>query len=187
MKFHSQSLVQRALFRIFTEPLTASSCSLFVVIFPGIIFKSSVRVFFLVPAAPIITDIIPAFCNFQILLTSFFRSWYLVMFLISAASSPKSLGTETSIKNADFSFLCFNSMSGHDALFAMSTLDGIISSRVSTLCVFSRIRSCLCFHDCSGAKMLKCLQMCQWITAQMLSCLSVYSCSYLSILHPGRR
>ena len=49
------NLVPRALFKIFTEPLTASTCSSFVVIFPGMIFKYSVRVFFVIPVAPTIT------------------------------------------------------------------------------------------------------------------------------------
>ena len=102
---------------------------------------------------------ISAFFNFHVLLTSFFRSWYLVIFLISVVFSPKSLGTETSINNNDFSFLCLSKMSGHNALFAMSTLHGIILSNVSILCSFLLIGFGLCFHDCSGTGMLKCLQM----------------------------
>jgi len=59
--------------------------------------------------------------------------------------------------------LSLSTMSGSNALFVMSTLDGIILSCVSVLCSFSRIGLGLCFHDCSGTRMLKCLQMCQWI------------------------
>jgi len=54
-----------------------------------------------------INGTISAFFNFQVLLTSFFRSWYFLIFLISVALSPKSLGTETSINNADFSSFVF--------------------------------------------------------------------------------
>ena len=97
------------------------------------------------------------------------------------------MGTETTINNADFSFLCLSTMSRCNALFATSILDGIILSHVSTVRSFSRKSSGLCFHNYSRTGMLKCLQMCQWITPHTLSCLSVYSCSDMSFLHPERR
>ena len=45
-----------ALCRIDTERRTASSCSLFVVICPRMVFKISVRFFFIIPIAPIVTE-----------------------------------------------------------------------------------------------------------------------------------
>ena len=141
LKLHSHSLIPRALFRIFTEPLTASTCSSFVVIFPGIIFKYSVMVFFIIPVAPTITGTISAFLNFHILLTSFFRSWYLVIFLISVAFIQSHWELKPQSTMPFFPFLCLSTMSGRNALFAMSTLDGIILSYVSITCSFSRIRS----------------------------------------------
>ena len=50
----SQSFVPRALFGIVTEPRTASNSSSFVVIFPGMVFKISVRFFLIILVAPII-------------------------------------------------------------------------------------------------------------------------------------
>ena len=90
----SQGFVPRALFRIVTEPLTAFSCTSFVVIFLGMVFKISVRCFVIIPVAPIITGgaILKLF-SFQDLLISFLRSWYLVIFLISVLFKPKLLGT----------------------------------------------------------------------------------------------
>ena len=161
VKFRSHRLVLRALFKIFTEPLTTSTCSSFVVMFSGMIFKCSVMVFFIIPVAPTITGPISVFFYCHILWTSFFRFWNLIICLISVAFSPKSLGTETLINNGVFSFSCFSNMSRRNALFVMSTLDGIILSHVSIICSFSRIGYGLCFHDCSVTGMLKCLQMCQ--------------------------
>jgi len=104
VKFRSHRLVLRALFKIFTEPLTTSTCSSFVVMFSGMIFKCSVMVFFIIPVAPTITGPISVFFNCHILWTSFFRFWNLIICLISVAFSPKSLGTETLINNGVFSF-----------------------------------------------------------------------------------
>ena len=188
VKFRSHSLVPRALFTIFTEPLTASTCTSFVVIFPGMIFKCSVRVFFLIPAALTTTGIISAFFNFYILMTSFFRSWYLVIFLISVAFSPMSLRTETLINNADFSFLCLSTLSGHNALFAMSTLDGIILSYVSIICSFSRIGFGLCvpwlFSDWDVV-MFTDVQVDYSTDAVMSFCVQLFRHEFF--LHPKRR
>ena len=81
----SQSFVPRALLRIVTEPRTASNCTLFVVIFPGMVFNISMRFFVIIPAAPTITGTTLAFFSFQNLFTSLLRSWYLDIFLISAS------------------------------------------------------------------------------------------------------
>ena len=51
----SQSFVPRAVFRIVTEPRTASKSSVLVVIFPGMVFCISVRFFVIIPIAPTIT------------------------------------------------------------------------------------------------------------------------------------
>ena len=54
-------------------------------------FNVSVRFFVIIPVGPAITGTTLAFFSFQDLLTSFLRSWCLVIFLISASFSPKSL------------------------------------------------------------------------------------------------
>ena len=102
---------------------------------------------------------------------------YLVIFLISALFRPKSLGTDTSISNGIFYFLYLTPISGCNVLFSMFTLDGIIRSYVNGTSLFSMIAFGSCFHEFSEIGILKCLQMCQWIILQMLSCVSVYSCS----------
>ena len=150
VKLRSHCLVPRTLFRIFTEPLTASTCSSFVVIFPGMLFKYSVRVFFIISCCSdyhwynfsFLQFPSPLDLLFQILVFDHFPDFFSII--------PLSLGTEISINNVDFSILC---------LSTMSTLDGIVLSCVSTKCSFSRIGFGLCFHDCSSTIMLKCLQM----------------------------
>ena len=89
----SKFCVEGSLFSIITEPWTASNCSSFVVIFPGMVFHVSVRFFVIIPRAPTITGTTLAFFSFLDLFTSFLRSWYLVIFLISALFSPKSLAS----------------------------------------------------------------------------------------------
>ena len=89
--FCSKSFVPRTLFRIITEPQTASKCRSFEVIFPGMVFNISVRFFVIIPVAQTIIGTTLVFFSFQDLFTSFLRSWYLIIFLISALFSPKSL------------------------------------------------------------------------------------------------
>ena len=140
----SQTSAPRPLFRIVTKPWTASNCSLFVVIFPGI-------------------------------------------FLISELFGSKSLGTETSINNAFFSFLYLTTLLGCSALFIMFTLNGIIRLYASIMFLFSIIAFGLRFHEFWGAGILKFLQMFRCITPHTLLCLCVYSWSDMSFLHLDRR
>ena len=136
-------------------------------IFPGMVFNISVRFF-------IITGTTLAFFSFQDLFTSFLRSWYLVIFLISA-SLVQNHGINTSISNAFFSlFFLYQSMiSGHNALFSLFTLDGIIRSYVSGTSMFSLITFGSFSHKFSGTGISKFLQMCQQITLQKLCCVVV--------------
>ena len=61
----------------------------------------------------------------------FLRSWYLVIFLISASFSPKSLILTPQSAMPSSLFLYLSMISGRNTLFWMFTLDGIISSYVS--------------------------------------------------------
>ena len=118
-----------ALFRIVGELRTASNCSLFVIIFPGMVYKS-VRFLVIFPVAPTITGTTLAFFSFQDLFTSFLRSWYLV-FCISVSLNPKSLVLPHQLAMPSSLFLYLSMISGCNALFSMFTLDGIIRSYVS--------------------------------------------------------
>ena len=71
--FCSQGFVPRALFRTVTEPRTASNCSSFVVIFPGMVLNITVRFFVIITEAPTITGTTVTFFSFQDFFTSFLR------------------------------------------------------------------------------------------------------------------
>ena len=128
-----------------------------------------------------------ALFRFQDLFTSFLRSWYLAIFLISTLFRPKSLETDTSISNAVSSCLYPSAISGHDALFSMFILNRTIRSHVIVTSLFTIIAFGLCFHEFSVTGILKFLQMWQWTTLHILLCLCVYSGSGMSCLHPDRR
>ena len=95
-------------------------------------FNISVRFFVIIPVRPAITGTTLAFFSFQDLLISFLRSWCLVIFLISASFSPKSLVLTSQSAMLPSLFLYLSMISGCNALFSMFVLNGIISSYVSS-------------------------------------------------------
>ena len=148
------------------------------------------RFFFIIPVAPTITGTISVFFSFQDLLTSFLRSWYLVIFLISVLFWPKSLGTNTSISNAVLPFCCFIPKYYIWSQWFVFCVHAWWDHHIIHECYFLVSNYCyqcyhgLCFHDFSDTGILKFLQMCQWITRHTL-CLCVYSCSDMSFLVAG--
>ena len=143
-------------------------------------FNISVRFFVIIPVGPAITGTTLAFFSFQDLLTSFLRSWCLVIFLISASFCPKSLLLTPQLAIPSSIFLCLSMISGCNALFSMFTLDGISRSCLrgtSKFSVFAFVQVPtdsleLVYHS-----------FCRWASGlpYKLCCHCVYSCSDMSL------